>query len=183
MKNLAHVEFCFQDIPKIIPLSALPSLIVRINLPHTVERKLTTVFTTSWYWFLLSPPLETLLLKETRSKSAISINFISILTSWCAIRYMDKSMATLIILRIFVFCSEGVILEVKVMQVQWQIRLRRSILVPIKCRIPENPFRLPPGIQIEEFYIKSSPHATKQRKFDATQKIANFDKISEDDLT
>ena len=96
---------------------------------------------------------------------------------------MDKGTATLIILRIFVFCSEGVILEVKVMQVQWQIRHRRSILVPIKCRIPENPFRLPPGIQIEEFYIKSSPHATKQRKFDATQKIANFDRISEDDLT
>ena len=34
----------------------------------------------------------------------------------------------------------------------------------IKCRIPENPFRLAPSIQIEQLYVQSGPHVTKQRK-------------------
>ena len=84
------------------------------------------------------------------------------------------------------FAPEGVIWEVKA--VQWQIG---SVAVVIKCRILENPFRLPAGcIQIEEeLYVKSGPHATKQRKCVANSESwsfqsslkgwSDFDKLSE----
>ena len=52
------MEFCFQDIPKINPLSASPSLIVRINLPPLGENTCHCFHQHLWYWFLESPALQ-----------------------------------------------------------------------------------------------------------------------------
>ena len=61
------MKFCFQDIPKINPLSALPSLIVRINLPHLGEMTCRCFHQNLWYWFLESPSLR---IWNTHSNSA-----------------------------------------------------------------------------------------------------------------
>ena len=109
--------------------------------------------------------------------------------SICPSHYNDLSLRWNGWHQIFVFCSSRSLISPRWRRcMQWQIG---SVAVVIKCRILENPFRLPAGcIQIEEeLYVKSGPHATQQRKWVANSESrsfqsslkgwSDFDKLSE----
>ena len=109
--------------------------------------------------------------------------------SICPSHYNDLSLRWNGWHQIFVFCSSRSLISPRWRRcMQWQIG---SVAVVIKCRILENPFRLPAGcIQIEEeLYVKSGPHATNQRKCVANSESrsfqlslkgwSDFDKLSE----
>ena len=65
----------------------------------------------------------------------------------------------------------------------WRIGHWRSDAISIKCRIPENPFRLAPAFKLNSFMSNLGHMLQSKEKFVATQEVDRFNRVSKDDPT